>query len=219
MHLYKDDFYYRDSDKVILEEVFDHGIYNDLKINNQDVVLDLGTNIGTFARWCHNNKAKQIVGYEPCKDNYNLAYKNVGTFAKIINKAVVGDDKQTMDMYVSSVNSGKGSSVANYRKEGTERVDCENINSVLSKHLFTCLKMDVEGGEIDILEGIKDFGTIDKMAIEYHNNIFKKTYGKNLYLLGDLIFKLENNNFAINFKYDHYQFLIFANRSRNDKKR
>jgi len=216
MYLYKDNFQYRDSDKVIIQEIFDRKCYYKLHVNDQDVVLDLGTNIGTFSLWCYEMGARTIVGYEPCKDNYNLAYKNVGTFAKVINKAVVGDDKETMELYTSSVNSGKSSSVATYRTEGTETVACENINDVISKYPFTCLKMDIEGGELDILSNIGSFGSISKMAIEYHNNIFKKAFGDNLYHLGDIIWKLEKRGFVIDFKYDHYQFIIFADRSKND---
>lgn len=212
-------FTYRESDQYIIEEIFRNLCYDKLSVTPDDVVLDLGLNIGCFSLWCYQRGVKTIVGYEPCKDNYLLAKKNVGSFAEVIDMAVVGDDRQAMDLYISSDNSGKNSSVATYRKEGVVSVKCVNINDVLSKYPFTCMKMDVEGGEIEIIGAIRDFGKIDKMVIEYHNNIFRHTYQTSLFGLSNLISRLESDCFDVSFQYDEYAFLIFAKRSKHEQER
>jgi hypothetical protein len=62
-----------------------------------------------------------------------------------------------------------------YHKKGRESIDVKirSIFSILKKYKINCIKMDIEGTEIDILENLqpKDLKNIKKMVFEYSFDI------------------------------------------------
>jgi FkbM family methyltransferase len=98
--------------------------------------------------------------------NANIKLKNEG----------VGTKTGTTELYLCKGNYNKYRHTI-YKKKGRESITIpiKSIKSILSKTRFDCIKMDIEGAEIDILEFLKPsdykkYG-IKKMVFEYSFDI------------------------------------------------
>jgi len=180
------------SDSFVVKEVLS-GEYRKLCLQKQDIVLDLGSNIGMFALYA-NDKVKQIICFEPESDNYNLSLENLklNNINNVIvnNAAVVGnDDKQRHFSINTKKNKGAHSLVSKRGRDATV-VQCENINTIIDTYNPTCIKMDVEGGEYEILPAIKDWTNINQIILEFHhahlNDTTKEKFHKILELLSNI---------------------------------
>ena len=94
---------------------------------------------------------------------------------KLINEAV-GIKSGNIDLYLCKGDYNKYRHTI-YPKRGRESVSVKmkSIKNVLNKYTIDCIKMDIEGAEIDILEFLKPsdykkFG-IKKMVFEYSFDI------------------------------------------------
>ena len=56
------------SDSFVVEEVFS-GEYNKLNITEDDVILDIGLNIGMFTLFALKKGAKRVIGFEAEVEN------------------------------------------------------------------------------------------------------------------------------------------------------
>lgn len=162
------------SDEFVVSEVFS-GEYNKLNINSDDIVVDFGLNIGMFTVFALNKGAKLVHSYEPDKDNFALAQKNVAmnisdSFRYVLhNEAVVGNDDKTRDFSINlKKNKGAHSLVAK-RGRDTVTVDCVNINHVFNSVKPTVVKMDIEGGELECLPAVQDWSGIREFIMEFHH--------------------------------------------------
>ncbi|MFZ4671448.1 MAG: FkbM family methyltransferase [Flavobacterium sp.] len=166
-------------DKVIIE-VLKTNVYEKKKINftinENENWLDLGGNIGTFSLLCLSKKAN-VITYEPEPDNFELLTKNVetnfptNTNYKLI-KAGVGITTDEIPLYICKGDYNKYRHTI-YKKRGRESITIkiQSILDVLREHKVDCIKMDIEGAEIDILELLKpeDYrnANIQKLVFEY----------------------------------------------------
>lgn len=156
-------------DKRISGEVF--GVsYKKFNFFIEDRVLDLGGNIGMFALYSYN-KVKEIVSFEPDKSNIELYEKNMVDNniknCKVMPYAVVGNyDKERM-FYLNEKNMGAHSLYIRGKRKSVV-VPCMNINKILKEGNFNKIKMDIEGGEYEILTNIESFKGIEEISMEYH---------------------------------------------------
>lgn len=162
------------SDEFVVSEVFS-GEYNKLKINSDDIVVDFGLNIGMFTVFALNKGAKLVHSYEPDKDNFALAQKNVAmnisdSFRYVLhNEAVIGNNDKTREFSINlKKNKGAHSLVAK-RGRDTVTVDCVNINDVFNNVKPTVVKMDIEGGELECLPAVQDWSSIREFIMEFHH--------------------------------------------------
>lgn len=130
--------------------------------------LDLGGNIGSFACLALSKRAT-VISYEPDPKNIeqmklNLALNNLS--CEIRNSAIVHDDRPQVILNLwPQGQSWRNSIVRN--KKGTKAivVSCENFFRLAKE--TDCVKMDIEGAEIAILEAWpKDF-RVKKLVFEY----------------------------------------------------
>ena len=163
------------SDSFIVEEVLG-GEYNKLNIQEGDVVADFGLNIGIFACWASMRGAKEVWGYEPDEDNFELAKRNVDLngFAnrcKLFNDAVVGNDDTTRRFSVNVKKNKAAHSLVTKRGRDTCIVTCRNFNTVLEEMRPTVIKMDIEGGELEILRNLKPgiLSGVREFIMEFHH--------------------------------------------------
>ncbi|WP_201619082.1 FkbM family methyltransferase [Psychrobacter maritimus] len=151
--------------------------YCRLDIKNEPVIIDIGANIGSFSIYAHRlNKHLNptIYAFEPHPDNANLTEANfkrngLGNY-RIIQKAVAGTDgiasfdiSGAFDAFKLNDKSAKTIEVT------TVRLSSFCIRNSIDKiHL---LKMDIEGGEYDVIEHDLNFikEKVEVMFIEYHN--------------------------------------------------
>ena len=128
-----------------------------------DVVIDIGANVGDSALWWWVNFGSKVIAFEPLKKTFNILSENVK-----LNRA---------DIEVHNVALGNGSpiygdsegtmfSINGERNLETERLDDLNLKKV------DIVKIDVEGFELDVIHGA--FNTLSKfkpkIIIETHSN-------------------------------------------------
>lgn len=138
--------------------------YRHLNINENDVCLDLGANIGGFT-YLNAPKCKQVVAIEASNSNYEMLEKNVSSFSNVVlyNGAIVRDDFEddvvkfvTTNTKISSL-SGKILQKDKPRKDQIcEEIKAYRIGEIIEKYSPTIVKIDVEGAEYGILEVINN---------------------------------------------------------------
>jgi FkbM family methyltransferase len=148
------------------------------------IVLDIGSYQGAlpiYLRKIKNNK-KRIICFEPIRENYLVLEENLKLNkiddAEIIKKGVWNKSEK-----VKFDSQGETSSIS---KEGKVLLEVTDLDSELKKlnispKEISLIKMDIEGAEIEALEGMK--GILKKgspfLAIaSYHWRDDKQTYKK-----------------------------------------
>lgn len=121
--------------------------------------IDLGGNVGAFTCMALKRGAT-VETYEPDPFNVKMIKKNCelnNLSTEGVNQlAVVSDDTKQMTMYVGNNNQVWRNSL--YKDWGNQKftVDCINYRQVIDSPDL-CVKMDIEGAEIPILESLDVF--------------------------------------------------------------
>ena len=173
------------------QENFNHYIYDDngcdyerygCYIKTGDVVLDLGWNIGVFAHRAETRGASKVISFEPMSLTYGCLIKNVGNKTVTYQNAVGGKSGfNTFKLHGELNNLGGVTTSKQDLKLNEENVLHSevvftiNINDVFESYNKTInfMKIDIEGGEIDVLTNITDnnLSSLRCLAAEFH-----KTY-------------------------------------------
>ncbi|MDA3854677.1 MAG: FkbM family methyltransferase [Candidatus Woesearchaeota archaeon] len=163
------------SDSFVVREVM-QGEYNKLNIREDDIIVDFGLNIGMFTTFALKKGAKKVYSFEPDKENYYLATKNVemnipdSTRYKLNNDAVIGNNDKTRDFSINVKRNKGAHSLIKKRGRDTITVSCQNINKVLESIKPTIVKMDIEGGEYECLKSLENnFEGVREFIMEFHH--------------------------------------------------
>ena len=165
----------------ILEEIYIKNIYGPYLHGKKDLtILDLGCNIGLFSMFA-TQFAKQIYAFEPTKETFEIAKKNIAenniTNVKLFQKAIMKDDGNIT--FYHSENSTMNSAMASIQTEefkivGKEEVEGIRLDTFVKQEGIThidFMKVDCEGSESEIIGG-KGFENIasmvDSLIVEYH---------------------------------------------------
>lgn len=146
--------------------------YDPLGIRHDDVVLDLGANIGSFtARARHVFHAERIIAVEPEPQNLRLLHANVGHLpgVDIIERAVVGaGGPLLLDLHLAH-GMNKGSHSVRHRQGRTQitRVRTTPMSGLLAERP-TVWKVDIETSEYDIPEIARPPEYVRAIAMELH---------------------------------------------------
>jgi len=185
----------------IYDEIFNKKEYeyNNILVEEDDIVADLGANIGIFSLYAESKKAKKIYAFEPIKDYALLFEKNLKNYSNVL-------------LFKSAISyrTGEGEILYNFQ-DNTILKDVynkfnwkeEEINQRVKINLISIndfminiekidfLKIDIEGSEYDILESItpENLNKIRKIACEYHWNYDNR--------LEFSINKLKENDFIV----------------------
>lgn len=172
---------------------------NHFDIGVKDVVIDIGAHVGRFSLYAAAKaKAGAVYAFEPDPRNLNKLAENI----KINNlsnlhyfgKAVTGTG-DNVTLYLSP-DSAENSLYATTQASVPQAIAGITLANIFKENnIETCnfLKLDCEGSEYDILFSLPQsyWPRIDKLVLEYHDNLYK---GKSL---KDLVFLLSNQNFFI----------------------
>lgn len=151
--------------------------YCSLNTEIQPVIVDIGANIGSFSIYAYGlNKHLNptLYAFEPHPDNVNLTeanFKRNGlTNYHIVQKAVAGTNGLASFDISGAFDAFKLTDKSNETIEVTTvklSTFCGD-NNIDNIHL---LKMDIEGGEYDVIKNDLDFikEKVKVMFIEYHN--------------------------------------------------
>lgn len=144
----------------VIADVFINRVYTPppLKINSNDIVVDIGAHKGGFSAFAAD-KAKLVISIEPAPQNF-LALKKLIKDNKLqnihlINKAIGAYTGQGI-LYISEANTRNSFSdkdvITKERLKNSISVPVMSLDDTI-RHLdkIDFLKMDCEGAEIDIL--------------------------------------------------------------------
>lgn len=181
---------------------------DELNIENNDVVLDIGGHIGLFAlfasQFCKKGK---IFCFEPIKENYNILLENIELNAVkniIPFNLAVYDDSKRVKMYLNEDDAGHSIILPSSKSIQTDSISLKKIFDDNKINLCGFAKIDCEGSEYSIIDALPSeyLKRINKMAIEYHFADSKPELAR------DLISKIENTGFHVK-KKSHYNDMGF----------
>ena len=134
-------------DEYIFAEI--RSAYKDLEIKEGDVVLDLGANIGAFAKQAAE-KGAIVHCYEPEPNNFTLLQLNSPN-TKNYKKAVVGKQNGNIKLFI---NSKRNKGIHMIRPvNGRENIEVETVSfsNLINEIKPNKIKIDVEGAEYGFL--------------------------------------------------------------------
>lgn len=170
-------------------EVYIRQDYKGIKKN--DIVLDIGSNIGFFSAYALNKGASKVYSVEAVPQTFELLKRNLKNEKDIIfiNKAI--SDKCCS----KKIKITNGSSVASLNYSDNDNfnghevnslsyldVDCVDINSLVKTYnidKIDFLKIDCEGSELEIFKTIsEDYlkNNIDRIYCEVHDFYPREDY-------------------------------------------
>jgi FkbM family methyltransferase len=153
-------------DEYVIKEVT--RCYAHLVVKPDDIVLDLGGNIGVSARF-FSNVAKKVITIEPEAENFDILMRNIMGCDNVepIQAAVVGDDRETVRLFLNGEkNKGSHSLVVSGGRDFVE-VPTRNFEEIIFEYAPTVIKMDIEGSEYELLQSCELTG-VRAMAVEFH---------------------------------------------------
>ena len=158
---------------IIKEQQRDYAL---LDVRPGDVVLDVGAHIGAFANWVYKscNSVQRIVSVEPSPSNIALLERNTkGLPVQIISAAVVGklvDLSTTVLLYESKTVWGTcDHSILPIRGRLSISVAAVSFKYLLEEFCPSVCKIDIEGGEYDLIDDLLQQTCLRSFAIEFHN--------------------------------------------------
>lgn len=157
--------------------------YNNIKIEENDIVVDIGSNLSTFIHYALEKNASKVYSCEPTSYCFKIIEKYFKNNKKVILNNVAISDKNDIALF-DIVQEGSGSNKLNIAKANHETTyissSKEQVTTVTFKNFIEknkidkidFLKVDCEGGESYIfIDENKDFfkKNVDKIAMEYHS--------------------------------------------------
>ena len=160
--------YYRPN-TLDLYVVKEQGSYHRLILKDQ-IVLDIGSNIGAFHRYAINAGARQVVSIEPDPDNCWLNRLNIRGNIILIEAAVVSDayKSEYIELYYNNKKNKGAHTTRIFHRRSHFTVRAIKMNEAFKVAPFTVVKCDIEGAEYKVLTGTRIPSTIEMMVIEYH---------------------------------------------------
>lgn len=190
-------------------EVFNKKIYQDklIKINEGDIVVDVGANYGFFSLYAEKFNPSKIISFEPSKSIFQYLTKNFKT-GNVYQKAVSG--KSGTQKFSEDITSSASSRLTNHGDYEVEVIGINDLMNNLGLEKIDFLKIDCEGAEKDIFENITNdtLNKINKVVIEYHSNEIKEI----------ILNRLKNSDFQVQEVTSELIFAYNKNYYKNKKK-
>lgn len=144
------------------------------RLNKGDIVVDLGANIGVFNRWAYAQGASKVISFEPDKRYYKLLKLNAHPKSHLFN-AAMSNKIGEIHLYESNHLGGSNIFVSNTNNVNHYPVRTYNLDYLFETGLvdnIDFLKVDIEGAEILVFDGISDdnLKKINNIAMEYHHS-------------------------------------------------
>lgn len=136
----------------VIEEVFIEDTYSQL--HNLNCILDLGAFLGESSIYLIKNKNKKVIAVEADPDNYKYLIKNVKKFNNIIpyNLAVSITKGRLRFSKNDEFDLGTNSKKLFKKYKITFEIDSIPISELIEKYNPDGIKMDIEGGEFEIMK-------------------------------------------------------------------
>ena len=160
-----------------------HEIYNlhnytfipEMQIKRGDIVVDVGANFGAFSRYAIYFGAEQVIAFEPDTFFFNSLKQNI-RFKDIPFNCALSDVNEECKLFLSE-HVGGSTTIDKFNNLKYKLINCFKLDHFLDGGFIDhidFLKIDVEGAEIKVLNGVSDKNIlkIKKISLEYHNKLF-----------------------------------------------
>jgi FkbM family methyltransferase len=160
--------------RAIYHEIFNLKDYyknGERTINEGDVVVDLGGNVGIFNRWAYSQGASKVISFEPDKRYFKLLSLNADPRSILFNAAMA----DTIGEFTLYQAEHLGGSTLLGSGDGVKYpVRTYTLNYLFETGLIDkidFLKVDIEGAELHAFAGISDDNLmkVKNIAMEYHH--------------------------------------------------
>lgn len=160
------------SDASIWKEVYQHNLYDVSDFGPNDIVIDVGAHIGSFACLCAEHGAK-VLSYEPSGESFGILQKNTeGLSVQAYNQAVWSESKIMPLVHCPIPNAHDGHTLVLHKNGPSEIAVTTTLQEVMDKigwQRIRLLKLDCEGSEYTILEHAGDvLPFVDSLVVECH---------------------------------------------------
>jgi len=167
----------------IIQEIMFKGDYEQhgLKIEENDLVVDIGANIGVFSVHAATKTRNSVFSFEPFETNFNTIKKNaeINALGNIKpNLMAVSDKAGSSKLFLSNMNGGhllfNRDNVKGLKKYiDVKTTTLQNIMDENDIKIIDFLKVDCEGSEGAIFSTApKEYlQRIRKIALEFHDNV------------------------------------------------
>lgn len=163
------------TDEKVIPEVIDHHCYTrkDFAISPYDYWADLGANIGTFSLLVAQAGSRSIA-YEPEPENFAILQSNIAAnrFQDRIlpfNSAVTLGGEDAVLFTCKSARNKYRHSVLDHKGWNPVSISSTPFSAIMQSGV-DCIKMDIEGSELPILDRF-DLSGIKKLTFEYHFDV------------------------------------------------
>ena len=170
----------------LYDEIHNKSIYEEEQgcyIKDGDVVVDVGANIGMFSRLATDKGASKVYAFEPSAVAVKCAMMNtdltlVDTYkASIFYYTGFLNMVTTKEAYPMLGRTDEGASATFGGRKVIDEVmvPCYTLDDLISMKLLPeqidYLKVDVEGDELEVFEGLSDenLNRIDRLSVETHH--------------------------------------------------
>jgi len=137
-------------------------------VGQGELWLDCGANVGAFAVWAEKQYDAIVVGYEACSENTAIAKENFrlnGCHSTVTTAFVTARDSGVTSVQFNPRTPARSSP----RSAGVQRfVSNLSLASEIHKHTPQGIKLDIEGGELPILDAGFPLEGVRALAMEYH---------------------------------------------------
>ena len=196
-----------DCNYVNYHEFFIDRCFSGLALDNLKTVIDIGANVGLFAKFMYSINAKKVILVEAnpyLRDSIETLLDDDNERSVIYMNPIYGE-KTTIPFRFSMENTTIGSNYfgtedPNYGQL-TNVIDCETVtlDEILKDNNYeriSLLKCDIEGGEYPFFESVTDeqIQMVDRFMIEFHGNYNNETT--------PILEKLKRNNYE-------YEIIVF----------
>jgi len=143
-----------------------------------DVILDIGTHIGSFCNAVLARGAQHVYGFEAFVKNFECARRNLsshGDRVLVQNKAVWRSDFPVRTLSFSSLEDSNNAAGHVIGAEGGSTIEAVPFDEIVlqvtqnGRKRVRLVKLDCEGSEYTILFTSKKIHLIDSIIGEYHN--------------------------------------------------
>lgn len=134
------------------------------ELQNSDLVIDIGANCGLYSI-ISGQKAVKTIAFEPINDNFetlkqNISLNNLKEVVKIKNFAL-GNTEEKVKFNYNEYNTGTASRYRLRSKTIEKAVEIKIFDNLqlneLKNSKNTLIKLDVEGMEVSVIEGMQQF--------------------------------------------------------------
>jgi FkbM family methyltransferase len=164
--------YYRlnTADKTTLSEYKREKRY--FKLLDNKVIFDVGANIGIFTYHALKHGAKRIIAYEIDKENCEVFLKQAFPNTELI-QAGIATKNEIFTIKRKGVNSHKLATLGKFNFD-KEKIQGLSFVEQYQKYDPDVIKMDIEGGELDLDFSVIKPGVLLIIEIHYLNKTREK---------------------------------------------